>query len=73
MAKKKTFKVHVRYIFEGDFEIVADSKAEAEEYADLHCGMTIGNVHSTLDDEDVDWEFPVHPEFEILHSYKVGK
>jgi len=51
----------VRFTFEGDVEIEADSKNQAREYVDCHVGMTIGNVHSTIDFDEIDWEFPVHP------------
>ena len=59
------YRVPVTYKFEGYFDIEADNEAEAVEFASKHCGLTIGEVHSTLNDEDVDWNFPVHPEEEF--------
>ena len=60
---RTVFEVPVRYVFSGVFYISADSQAQAEEFAIQHCGMTSsGAIHSSLPDEDVDWDFPVHPE-----------
>lgn len=59
--KMKRYKLNVRYVFSGVFEIDADSFEEAQIYFHQHCGCTIGDVHSSLPDEEVDWEFDVHP------------
>lgn len=57
----------MQFIFEGEFEVKAENRAEAEEYVQKHCGLVIGgNIHSTLPDEDVTWDFPVHPDKVIL-------
>jgi hypothetical protein len=33
-----------------------------------HCGLVLGgSIHTTLDDDMVDWNFPVHPEKAIYH------
>lgn len=37
MSKK--YKVEMTYTFKGYYIIVADSKEEAKEYAEKHCGM----------------------------------
>ena len=61
--KKKTYTVPVKFVFKGRFFIKAESKAQANELVEKHCGLVIGgNIHHTLPDEDVDWDFPVHPE-----------
>lgn len=58
----KEYSVKVSFVFEGTFLIKASNKAEAREYAEKHCGMTIERgIHSSLPDEDVNWDFPVHP------------
>ena len=62
----KIFEIPVKFTFEGFFKIKASSKEEAEENAEKHCGMIRGDVQSTLNDEDVDWNFPIHPDMEIL-------
>jgi hypothetical protein len=62
----KTFQVKTKFVFEGIFEVKAQSKEQAREYIEKHCGLVIGgDIHSTLPDEDIDWEFSVHPEKEI--------
>jgi hypothetical protein len=55
------YRVKKQYVFEGNFYIEADSKEEAREYSEKHCGMTIGPISSSLPYEDIDWDFNVHP------------
>jgi len=62
----KKYKVKTRFIHEGSFFVYADDKRQAREYVDKHCGMVMGRgIHSTLHDETVDWDFPMHPEKRI--------
>jgi hypothetical protein len=62
----KTFAVKTRFIFSGKFFVVAESKEQAAEYVDKHCGLVIGgDIHSTLPFDEVDWDFPVHPDTAI--------
>jgi hypothetical protein len=64
---KKEFEVEVSYVFKGKFFIKAESQEEANENAEKHCGLVLGrDIHSTLN-EDVNWDFPVHPE-KIIHT-----
>jgi len=59
----KIYKVPVKYIFEGAYFIKANSKGEAAENAEKHCSLVMGGyIHSTLPDDDVDWDFACHPE-----------
>ena len=45
------------------------SKAQAEEYAEKHCGLVLGgDIHSSLPDEMVNWDFPIHPEKIVRHG-----
>lgn len=61
--KKKFYDVPTRFVFDGTFHIKADSQEQAEEYAQKHCGLVLGgDIHSTLPDEDVNWEFSIHPD-----------
>jgi hypothetical protein len=64
----KVHEVPVRFSFDGVFKVKAKTKALAEEYVRLHCGMVMGErgVHSSLPEEDIDWDFPIHPEKTIL-------
>jgi hypothetical protein len=60
---KRKYAVKTRFVFSGVFYVKAECKAEAKEYVEKHCGLVIGgDIHSTLSDEDVDWDFPVHPD-----------
>jgi len=60
--RRKVYSIPVTFTFEGVFKIRASSEAEACEHADKHCGMAIDTgIHSALPEEDVDWDFPVHP------------
>lgn len=62
----KTYTIPVKFTFTGTFKIKADNRAQAREYAEKHCGMVAGNgIHSTLPYEDVDWDFPVHPDKKV--------
>ena len=61
--KKRVYRVRTQYIFEGVFEVVAESREEARQKVIQDCGMVMGrNVHSTLPDEEINWAFSTHPE-----------
>ena len=61
--KKKVYRVRTQYIFEGVFEVVAESKKETQQKVRQNCGLVMGgNIHSTLPDEKVNWAFSTHPE-----------
>lgn len=61
--KKKVYRVRTQYIFEGVFEVVAESKEDARQKVLQSCGLVMGgSIHSTLPDEEVNWAFPTHPE-----------
>ena len=61
--KKKVYRVRTQYIFEGVFEVVAESRKEARQKVIRDCGLVMGgNVHSTLPDEEINWAFSTHPE-----------
>ena len=60
---EKEFEVDVSFTFKGKFFIKAESQEQADEYAEKHCGLVLGgDIHSSLPDEDINWDFPVHPE-----------
>ena len=68
--KKKVYRVRTQYIFEGVFDVVAESREEARQKVIQNCGMVMGgNIHSTLPDEEVNfpsdalnnsWAFSMH-------------
>ena len=61
--KKKVYRVRTQYIFEGVFEVVAESREEARKKVIQNCGLVMeGNIHSTLSDEEVNWAFSTHPD-----------
>lgn len=63
----KKIEVKVRYLFEGTYTVAADDRNEALTMVTRDCGLVLGgNIHTTLDDDDVDWEFDVHPDMQIL-------
>ena len=63
----KKIEVNVRYLFEGTYTVAADDRNEARTMVTRDCGLVLGgNIHTTLDDDDVDWEFDVHPDMQIL-------
>ena len=63
----KKIEVKVRYLFEGTYTVAADDRNEARTMVTRDCGLVLGgNIHTTLDDDEVDWEFDVHPDMRIL-------
>ena len=63
----KKIEVKVRYLFEGTYTVTADNRNEARTMVTRDCGLVLGgNIHTTLDDDEVDWEFDVHPDMQIL-------
>ena len=59
----RQYAVKTRFSFTGTFFIKARNKNEAKEFAEKHCGLVLGrHIHTTLPDEDVDWDFPIHPD-----------
>jgi hypothetical protein len=60
---EKTYTVKTKFVFEGEFHVKAKSKAEAREFVQKQCGLVIGgDIHSTLPEDVVDWNFDVHPQ-----------
>ena len=71
MAK---YDVKVRYTFEGTYTVAADNREEAERMVTQDCGLVMGgNIHTTLDDEEVDWNFSTHPDMQVLSFKERGK
>jgi hypothetical protein len=68
MMSMKQYKIPVEYKFRGYFLIRAESRKEAAQDALNHCGACGIQISSNLPDEDVDWEFPLHPEERIYRA-----
>ena len=63
MKKKRIYRVRTQYIFEGVFEVVAESREDAWQKVIQDCGLVMGgNIHNTLSDEEINWAFSTHPE-----------
>ena len=72
--KKKFYRVRTQYVFEGVFDVVADSKEEARQKVLQNCGLVMGeSVHSTLPDDEINWAFDKHPNKRIDRIMKVQK
>ena len=67
MKKKKKYRVQTQYIFKGIFEVLADSKENAQQKVLQDCGLVMGgSIHSTLPDEEINWAFSTHPEVKAM-------
>ena len=70
----KKFEVKTSFIFEGVFFVRAENKQKAAQSIKDSCGLVIGgNIHSSLCDEDIDWNFVVHPEKKIKSIKMITK
>lgn len=62
----KDYKVRVSFTFTGVFLVKADNRTEARKMIEQDCGMTFsGGITSTLPDDQINWDFDVHPEKKI--------
>ena len=60
---KQRFLVYTQYVFDGVFDVVAESKEEARQKVLQSCGLVMGSsIHSTLPDDEINWAFSTHPE-----------
>lgn len=55
------YEIPAKFIFEGVFRIKADSICDAVDAFDRHCSMNMGQIHTTLNEEDVNWDFSCTP------------
>ena len=61
--KKKVYRFRTQYVFEGVFDVVAESREEARQKVIQDCGMMMGGtIHSTLPYDEVNWFFSMHSE-----------
>ena len=72
MMKKQRFLVYTEYVFDGVFDVVAESKEEARQKVLQDCGLVMGgSIHSTLPDDEINWAFDRHPNKRIDRITKV--
>ena len=79
--KKKFYRVWTQYIFEGVFDVVAESKEDARQKVLQDCRLVMGgSIHSTLPDDEINfssnalnnsWAFDRHPNKRIDRITKV--
>ena len=70
--KKKVYRVRTQYIFDGEFDVVAESKEDAQKKVLQNCGLVMGgSIHSTLLDDEINWAFDRHPNRRIDRITKV--
>ena len=56
--KKKVYRVRTQYIFDGVFDVVAESKEDARQKVLQNCRLVMGgSIHSTLPDEKKQLDF----------------
>ena len=54
--KKKVYRVRTQYIFDGVFDVVAESKEDARQKVLQNCGLVMGgSIHSTLPDDEINF------------------
>jgi hypothetical protein len=69
MSKK--YAVKTRFHFTGTFFVDADTPEEARECVEKDCGLVLGGkIHTCLSEDEVDWDFPIHPEKQIIHIWR---
>jgi hypothetical protein len=68
----KKYEVKVQFIFNGIFRVNAANREQARENIGQHCGLVMGGgIHTSLSDEDIDWDFNTHPEKQILRIKQI--
>ena len=62
MSKKKVYTVPVKFIFEGEFYVEADSAAEARDIVSEDCHLVMGNGVQSDSDNVEYWDVDMHSE-----------
>ena len=72
--KKNVYRIRMRYIFEGVYELISESKEDARQKVLQNCGLVMGgSIHSTLPDDEINWAFDKRPNKRIDRITKVQK
>ena len=79
--KKNVYRIRMRYIFEGVYELISESKEDARQKVLQNCGLVMGgSIHSSLPDDEINfssnalnnsWAFDRHPNKRIDRITKV--
>ncbi|GHV78610.1 hypothetical protein AGMMS49944_04010 [Spirochaetia bacterium] len=60
------YQIPVEFTFKGTFYVEADDAEEAKRKCKKDFGMTMsGGITTTLDQDEADWNFDVHPDKKI--------
>lgn len=62
----QTFKLEVKYTYQGCYKVQAESLEEAQRIVLRDCGMVGASIETSNDEAISDWEFPMHPSSEII-------
>ncbi len=67
----KQYTIEVEYIYRGFLTVNAESKQEAIEMVEKHCGhVDSRGFHTVLGDDKIpNWEFDCHPEKKLVSIY----
>lgn len=58
--RSRSYKVRTKFVFEGTFEVKADSRQMAIQIVKSQCGMSMGQIHTCCADV-TDWDFGCNP------------
>lgn len=65
------FKANVTFTFKGDVQVYAEDKEQAFRLLQAKFEMiNNGGIHTTIDSEEIDWDFPTHPDKKITNLHK---
>ena len=65
----RVFTVPVKFSVEGEFEIVESSFEAAVARVMEDGGLTVGgDIHDSMDDDRINWDFPRHMDKEVLFT-----
>lgn len=60
-------RIKVRYVFDGHYDIRAENEQDARRIAERDCGLVMGgSIHTSNDEQVVDWDFNMHPTVELM-------
>ena len=60
--------IDVEFVTKGKFTVEADSEQEARDSIKNDVGLCLGgNIHTNMNDEDIDWDFETHFDKRILN------
>ena len=64
---EQIFEIETAFTFTGTFSVKAKSEEDARKAIEKHCGLVLGGgIHSTLPEDEIDWDFTMHGETKII-------